>query len=370
MSLYLQLANTELNLELVQVLFRHGERTPREKELSPNDLSNVSIYEPWGLAQLTNEGKMREYRIGKMLRDRYNKFLGDIYYPSDVYAFSSDHDRTKMSLQLVLAALYHPAPTQKWNENLSWIPIPTYYMPEKVDDLMKPDLSPLYINAIKEVRNTEEILKRVSPYKDLFDLLFEKTGKNVTATNESYEMYNQLAAKKAMNLPLPEWCTDEVYKKLQDTVKIEYDIRSYTPFLKRLNGGALIKRFIDNIKINEKRDRPRKIYLYSGHEVNIAAVAKALNLPEPELPPYGCAIILEKLRDSAGKSYIRMLYWSGATEELKVYKIPGNEEICPMEKYLDIVKDVLPTNEEVYHKWDHLSKEDLRQLYEERLNLN
>lgn len=65
-----------------------------------------------------------------------------------------------------------------------------------------------------------------------------------------------------------------------------------------------------------------------------------------------------------------MLYWSGTTEELKVYKIPGQEEICPMEKYLDIVKDVLPTDEEAQHKWDHLSKEDLRQLYEERLNLN
>lgn len=109
-----------------------------------------------------------------------------------------------------------------------------------------------------------------------------------------------------MNLPLPEWCTDEVYEKLQATVKIEYDIRSHTPFMKRLNGGALIKRFIQNIKVNEMRDRPRKIYLYSGHEVNIAAVVQALNLSEPELPPYGCAIILEKLRDSTGKSYIRV----------------------------------------------------------------
>lgn len=84
---------------------------------------------------------MREYRIGQVLRERYGKFLGDVYRPSDVYAFSTDHDRTKTSLQLVLAGLYHPVPAQTWNENLSWIPIPSHYMPEKVDDLMKPDTS-------------------------------------------------------------------------------------------------------------------------------------------------------------------------------------------------------------------------------------
>lgn len=78
-----------------------------------------------------------------MLRDRYDKLLGDIYHPSDVYAFSSDHDRTKMSLQLVLAGLYKPGPSQTWNQDLPWMPIPTHYMPEKVDDLMKPDFSPL-----------------------------------------------------------------------------------------------------------------------------------------------------------------------------------------------------------------------------------
>ncbi|XP_026672641.1 venom acid phosphatase Acph-1-like isoform X4 [Ceratina calcarata] len=367
-GLYFQVANTELEVELVQVLFRHGERTPRIKEMWPTDTLNETAYEPWGLAQLTNEGKMREYRIGKMLRERYDQFLGRIYHPSDVYAYSSDHDRTKMSLQLVLAGLYHPTEMQMWNANLSWMPIPTYYMPEKIDDLMKPDLSPLYLEAVDEVRNSEEILKIVSPYNKLFKYLSEKTGLNITKTNQGYEIYNQLVARKTMNLPMPEWCTDEIYEKLQDIVKIEYTIRSHTPFLKRLNGGAIIKRFIENIKVNEERERPRKIYLYSGHEVNIAAVAKLFNFTEPQIPPYGCAIICEKLKDQDGKHYIRILLWGD--EKLDTYRIDGCEEICPMEKFLDVVKDMLPTDQEFNHKWDYISKEELKELYEERMNLN
>lgn len=86
---------------------------------------------------------MREYLIGKMLRERYDKFLGDVYHPNDVYARSTDIDRTKVSLQLVLSALYPPNSKQTWNENLQWLPIPANYMPEKVDNLMKPDFSPM-----------------------------------------------------------------------------------------------------------------------------------------------------------------------------------------------------------------------------------
>ncbi|XP_033365743.1 venom acid phosphatase Acph-1-like isoform X1 [Bombus vosnesenskii] len=367
---FCQVTDGDFSLELVQVLFRHGDRTPREKEISPVDYHNISIYEPWGLAQLTNEGKMREYRIGTMLKERYGKFLGDVYHPSDVYAYSTDHDRTKMSLQLVLAGLYHPTPLQTWNQNLSWMPIPIYYMPEKIDNILKPDLSPLYMKTVDEVRNTEEILRRLLSYRDLFKLLSEKTGLNITTTYMAYELYNQLVAKQTMNHLLPEWYTEEVSKKLQDIVKIEYEIRSYTPLLKRLNGGVIIKRFIDNIRINEKRDRPRKIYLYSGHEVNVAAVVRALNLTEPEIPPYGSAIIFEKLKDLNNKVYIRMLFWNGVTNELKVYKISECDEICPIEKYLNIVNDLLPSDEEVNHKWDYLSKEELHKLYVETLNVN
>ncbi|XP_076394710.1 venom acid phosphatase Acph-1 isoform X3 [Megachile rotundata] len=374
---YLQLAKTvtnddnhELQVQLVQVLFRHGERTPREKELWPNDPHHISKYEPWNLAQLTNEGRMTEYRIGQMLRERYNQFLGDIYHPSDVYAFSTDHDRTKMSLQLVLAGLYHPAPSQTWNENLSWIPIPTYYMPEKLDDLMKPDFSPVYSDILEKVRNSEEVLQKVSVYKDFFKFLSEKTGINITRTNQVYEIYNLLTSQKALHFSLPDWCTDEVYKKLQDIVKLEYEIRSYTPQMKRLNGGMLIKRFIKNIKSNEQRDRPRKIYLYSGHEVNVAGVAAALNFSEPEIPAYGSAIIVEKLRDKAGKIYIRMLLWTGVTTQLIPYKLAGGGEICPIDKYLNIVEDIIPSDEESDHKWNYISKDDWKTLYEEKLNLN
>jgi len=110
-----------------------------------------------------------------------------------------------------------------------------------------------------------------------------------------------------MNLTIPEWCTDEVYQKMQDLVVLEYELRSYTTQLKRLNGGMLIKKFIDNLNITGECTIPRKMYVYSGHEINIAAFARAHNISEPRLPDYGSAFIFEKLQDDIGELYIRVI---------------------------------------------------------------
>lgn len=74
-----------------------------------------------------------------MLRQRYNHFLESIYRPRNIYAVSTDVDRTKMSLQLMLAGLYPPDARQMWNSDLPWLAIPTHYAPERVDVLLKPE---------------------------------------------------------------------------------------------------------------------------------------------------------------------------------------------------------------------------------------
>lgn len=65
--------------------------------------------------------------MGEALRKRYGDFLGKIYVPSNLEARSTDMDRTKMSLLLVLAALFPPHTDQTWNSELNWQPIPFSY---------------------------------------------------------------------------------------------------------------------------------------------------------------------------------------------------------------------------------------------------
>lgn len=48
---------------------------------------------------------------------------------------------------------------------------------------------------MNEVRNTEDILQKILPYRDVLKLLSEKSGLNITTSNLAYEIYNQLAAR-------------------------------------------------------------------------------------------------------------------------------------------------------------------------------
>ena len=116
-----------------------------------------------------------------------------------------------------------------------------------------------------------------------------------------------------MNITLPEWATEEIQIKMKPIVELEYQVRSYNNLMKRLNGGHLVKEFIKNMNAKRNQTSP-KVYVYSGHEVNIAAFARAHDFIEPKIPNFGSAIIVEKLRDSTGKHFVQVRF-------IKLYKI-------------------------------------------------
>jgi prostatic aicd phosphatase len=76
---------------------------------------------------------MREFALGKFFRQRYDNFLGKIYTPDLLEGLSSDVNRTKMSLQLVLAGMFPPVNEQIWETGLNWQPIPFNVVPSDQD---------------------------------------------------------------------------------------------------------------------------------------------------------------------------------------------------------------------------------------------
>lgn len=69
--------------------------------------SNFNLY---FLIFFLQEGRTTALNLGKFLRQKYNSFLGDFYYPEIIKCQSSDKNRTKMTLEYVLEELF---PAQK-----------------------------------------------------------------------------------------------------------------------------------------------------------------------------------------------------------------------------------------------------------------
>ncbi|XP_031841386.1 venom acid phosphatase Acph-1 [Nomia melanderi] len=340
----------DLDLKMLHVVFRHGDKVPhREFQNYPSDPYKDHSYHPMGNGDLTNIGKMREYRIGTMLRERYNRYFGPDYWPEKIYARSTDVPRTQLSLQLVLAGLFPPSETQTWNPHLPWIPASTFSVPYETDNLLFPHYCPRYKEEYSKFlrqQNTQDI---VNKYKSVMSYLTQHSGKVVNTTSGVSYLYNLFKEQAAQNLSIPKW-TEAVYPApMKEIIALDFKLRSYTKTLKRLNGGMLLRKMVEDIqlyKTGKLEPSDRNAFLFSGHEVNVAAVAKALDLDEPVIPAYGSTIILETLRDKKRTYYVRVLLWTGVYEQLIIQTIPGCTELCPFDQFLEIVKDVLPTDEE------------------------
>ncbi|EFN60591.1 Lysosomal acid phosphatase [Camponotus floridanus] len=324
-------------LKLVNVVFRHGDRTPDNngREMFPKDpYINYSFY-PTGLGQLTIEGKRREHRLGQILRFRYNDFLGSLYKPKLVVARSSDFERTKMSLQLVLAGLFPPISVQRWNSHLNWQPIPTSYMQRVDDNLILTDECPQYLNEYNRVLILPEVQAKIYQFNDLMSNLTKLTGKKMQTLFDLYFLYHTFVAESSLGLPLAEWAYDYFpYGPLFDAIVAQYDI------------SPLIRAMTDNMIAAQNMNSDTKIYLYSGHETNIASLLQAFGVYEPHVPEYSSAIIME-LQEINQEFYVKLLYYQGIPPTIKELQIPGCDVLCPFDKYLDLIEDLIPSDDEM-----------------------
>ena len=110
-----------------------------------------------------------------------------------------------------------------------------------------------------------------------------------------------------MGLPLPNWCTEEHYRKLQEIAMIAYDTLVYTAAMRQIAAGPIVEEFLKNINNSENGTEKRKIYLYGGHDINIASFTRAHNVTDiPKIPTFGTAVLLEKLRGRDNEVYIRV----------------------------------------------------------------
>lgn len=345
------ITTVEAELQAVNVLFRHGDRTPddTDSEKYPTDPYLDYDYYPLGRGQLTNQGKRREYALGKFLRTNYGKFLSDVYTKESVSSISSEYDRTKMSLQLVLAGLFPPNKEQRWNLLLNWQPIPTDYVRRYEDNIFLAEECPLYLIEYDKALESPEGQRELSKFSELMDKLTKWTGKNISTPWDMYYLYHTLMAEYSYGLTLPDWAYTVFPKgELWNGTVLAYDAASATPLLRRLNAGTylrMVTKTMLNIMSGVATDE-RKIYLYSGHESNVAAVMQALQVYYPHVPEYSSAVILE-LHEINHRYYVKVLNYMGIPAKVLDLQIPGCEMMCPIDKFLELIGDVLPTDEEL-----------------------
>ncbi|CAH0548543.1 unnamed protein product [Brassicogethes aeneus] len=334
--------NSPRDLQMVHIVMRHGIRTP--ENTYPNDPHINNTLYPVGWGQLTNAGKLLQYDTGKFLRKRYNDFLGENYWPEQYYCQSTNVDRTKASVELTNAGLWPPSKIQQWGP-LDWQPIPVTSLPLEEDNLLH-YMVPCeeYERELEKVVKSEEVQKIYRDNEKLIKKLQDLTGKDIKTLADVQDVYSTLQSEKAFNLTLPTWADYFMYK-MQYLSDLSFSITSYNDKLRRLKGGPLLKKILNDWKAKKNgtiKPMKRKAFLYGAHDYTIAYLLGALKIFDPQTPGYGVAVLLELSKNQENEFAVQVFFRNDTSLPPYELTIPGCTKICPLEKLVDLTKNVIP----------------------------
>uniref|UniRef100_A0A8D8VR30 acid phosphatase n=2 Tax=Cacopsylla melanoneura TaxID=428564 RepID=A0A8D8VR30_9HEMI len=336
-------------LVLVQVVFRHGNRTRDTSETYANNLySQESDWMPEGFGQLTAVGRTTEYLLGQFLRSRYDEFLGRSYFYKDVTVFSSNKHRTRESAQLVCAGLYSP-PTgyNKWGEGNVlgnyWQPIPIENMPKEDIWLETHTSCPPYDKELDSILHNDPMFADLNAKSaDLYAFLCKQTGENVTSVREMAKLYNTLKVHEENSKLLPSWATPQLLARMEPFRLLGFTVRTQTEFMKVIKAGPLLH--LMSVNLNNKTSHhlhpDNKIILYSAHDTTVVHVLNSLGATRLWDPQYGACVMIE-LHKVKGQFVVRVLYLESGRDHVAIpiplQDWPSPDTAIPLETFNKIL---------------------------------
>lgn len=335
------------SLKLVHVFFRHGSRIPDEHELYRSH-ERYEYYKQIGFGRLTNAGKLKSYELGKALRNRYNDFLGEDFESDTVFIKSTDFERTKMTALLVLAGLFPPSEKDKWNDKLNWIPIPFTYDKRGTDyDMGKPyKYCPVYQRELQRILKTDEVKAVIKRYNKTFQLAMNNTGKMYRTLRDVFLLHQLIHVEQTMNVTLPSWAV-EAFPDLRRLAIAQCYYENANTLMKRLNGGRRLAKTVENMKrnIQDTIQPKKKIFLYSGHDFTVIDLLYSLDLYKPHFPNFNAAICVELHQElTTGMHFVKILHLKDVFDEPELLVIPGCEDMCEFNKFVETISQHLPVN--------------------------
>lgn len=205
---------------------------------------------------------------------------------------------------------------------------------------------PRYHEAVEEVLSLPEVKNVIDAHADLFTELTQHTGMDIKTPDDVQSLYSTLRAETEYGLKLPKWAQSYYPDKLTNLTELSYIWNIYTDELKQLKSGPFINKMVTEFE--QKRDgtlKPKdlKISLYTGHDSSVVNILSGFNVWEKQFPTYGIMALFELVRDKkTGDLGVQIYLRNSATSGAIPLTIPGCDHFCPLNKFIDEAKKVIP----------------------------
>jgi len=357
-----------LVLRQVQVITRHGARTPFQdlprstyvwncqlSEIARPDFTEVAeeqitrVYRKryirnrevlpgnCSLGQLTYNGYSGHLDLGISFRRTYVdqlNFLNSTFHANEFFIRSTDSPRTIASAQSQLLGFYPPSTRR----HASVIDIFTIEPPN--ENLVTNMRCPKLVKMCTEIGNSAQWAKQeatLNPLKTQLENLW-----NVTSLPWWIGLYDSFYSRSHQNVPLPDGITKEMVNEILNLVVWELNYLYGSPNVARLGIGTFLLELVNNMKTAANgRTNPKWIY-YSAHDTTLALVLSALNsLEGTGWPPYVGHLVFELWEDEFDNFFVHTIY----NDQEMI--IPGcKTTYCQLQTFIDICSKQTLTPEE------------------------
>uniref|UniRef100_F1L5M3 acid phosphatase n=1 Tax=Ascaris suum TaxID=6253 RepID=F1L5M3_ASCSU len=295
------------DLLMVQVLWRHGDRSPTKT--FANDPNQESAW-PLGWGQLTPQGMEQHMILGDLLYDEYvnkQQFLNTSLSFNQMFVRSTDVNRTYISAYSNLFGMYYnrteSIPGVNFPENSRWpgvmVPFPVHSVTDYDHDHVGNPLSycPRRDWLWNKAKEAPELVKLQQDIESLLIHLNEVTGSEIDIDNLWY-VRDAIFIEKLHQKPviINDTLFDEI-NAIVDLLENYEDGLDLTPTdgidfsieIPKVRGGGILWSVINNFDlklhcldpINESQSRCKwmknmKYYAYSVHDTTISALMATL----------------------------------------------------------------------------------------------
>lgn len=375
--LYPKVENSELELVLVQVLFRHGARTPmkiiprieeivwdknellydlahtkldyvvkdlKNRSLPVETLTDNILRGGCPMGQLTVVGQQQTFELGKKLKKLYIdelKFIEGTFDPRTTYLRTTHIPRTIKSLRCLVAGIF---------ENTRE-PVTFWTLPIK-EEFIFPNFDCAAL--LWYVKYCYRNCHKFPGYQQDRDKFFDMIGGPVPKLT-FVDVFDDLSCRKAHNKPYPAKIHNflETIEKrsLQQFSEAIISPPSWTnKLILPLFVGQLVQHLCDNMKRKVVNTNPYKFYLYSVHDTTIISLLCAVGCPMERWPTFASYVALELYKNKKEEYFVRMLYCGKVVKNC-------NQPIIPLSQFEKIVsphfiKDINAACQTVFHPPD------------------